>query len=549
MNRKFNLLCLSVAGVSSLTGCATEKKEEKKPNIIIMMADDHTRQAMSCYGSKLVDTPNLDRLAKEGMLFNNCYVANSISGPSRACIITGKFSHKNGFTDNGKVFNGDQQTYPKLLQNAGYETAVIGKWHLSSLPQGFDHYEILIGQGDYFNSTFIVDGEKTPSEGYVTDVITDKTINWLDSRADKEKPFALMYYHKAPHRNWLPAPRHMGMFNDKVFPEPANLFDDYETRGRAAREQEMELDRHFREGWDLKLVTGDQLATDDPQLIYAKANEENVGPWKARQWDAKSYQSAYNRMSEEEKAIWNKSLEGRHKEYENNEMSHEELVRWKYQQYMRDYCATVVAMDENVGRLLDHLEETGELDNTIIIYTSDQGFYLGEHGWFDKRFMYEESYSTPLLVRYPAKIKAGTQTSALAMNVDFAPTFLDYAGVPIPEDIQGVSLRPVLESTNGEKPADWRDAVYYHFYEYPSEHAVKRQVGVRTDRYKLIHFYNDIDEWELYDMAQDPQEMKNLYNDPASQEIAAHMKKKLLELQEQYEDLDEGYTGETQAAL
>lgn len=545
MKRNHIALMLTAAATTPLwVGCSAEKKEEKRPNIIIMMADDHTRQAMSCYNNKLIETPNLDRIAREGMLFNNCYVANSISGPSRACIITGKYSHKNGFTDNGKVFNGDQQTYPKLLQQAGYETAVIGKWHLTSLPQGFDHYEILIGQGDYYNTNFIVNGTKTPSKGYVTDVITDKTISWLDGRADKEKPFALMYYHKAPHRNWLPAQRHMGKYNDTVFPEPENLFDDYATRGRAAREQEMELDRHFREGWDLKLVTPEELAKENPELIYAEANEENNGPWKARSGDARSYQSVYNRMSPEEKATWDKTLEKRLKEYANNKMTHEELVRWKYQQYMQDYCSTVAALDENVGRLLDYLEKTGEIDNTIIVYTSDQGFYLGEHGWFDKRFMYEESFSTPLLVRYPKKIKAGSQTDALAINIDFAPTFLDYAGVPIPQDMQGRSLRPVLESAEKGGPKEWRDAVYYHFYEYPSEHAVKRHVGVRSDKYKLIHFYNDVDEWELYDMENDPAEMHNLANDAEYATVLATMKQRLKELQDEYEDTDpnEGYT-------
>lgn len=539
MNRNHIAFMLTAAATTPMwVGCATEKKEEKRPNIIIMMADDHTRQAMSCYNNKLIETPNLDRIAREGMLFNNCYVANSISGPSRACIITGKYSHKNGFTDNDKVFNGDQQTYPKLLQQAGYETAAIGKWHLTSLPQGFDHYEILIGQGDYYNTDFIVNGTKTPSQGYVTDVITDKTISWLEGRADKEKPFALMYYHKAPHRNWLPAQRHMGKYNDTVFPEPENLFDNYETRGRAAREQEMELDRHFREGWDLKLVSPEELAKENPQLVNADANNENVGPWKMRQWDALSYKSVYDRMSPEEKATWDKTLERRLKEYENNNMTKEELVRWKYQQYMQDYCSTVAALDENVGRLLDYLEETGQIDNTIIVYTSDQGFYLGEHGWFDKRFMYEESFSTPLLVRYPKKIKAGSQTDALAINIDFAPTFLDYAGVEIPADMQGRSLRPVLECTEKEGPKEWRDAVYYHFYEYPSEHAVKRHTGVRTDKYKLIHFYNNIDEWELYDMENDPAEMQNLANNPEYADVLATMKQRLKELQEQYEDTD-----------
>lgn len=513
----YNALCLSVAGMV-LGGCNGHKKtnEAKRPNIIFIMTDDHTAQAISCYGGSLVQTPNLDRIAREGIRMDRCYPTNALSGPSRACILTGKMSHINGFTDNASRFDGSQSTFVKLLHDAGYQTAVIGKWHLISQPQGFDHWCILTGQeeqGDYYNPDFNEDGRPVQEEGYVTDIITDKAIQYIDGR-DKSRPFCLMFHHKAPHRNWMPAPRHLGIFNNTIFPEPSTLFDDYKGRGRASKDQDMSLKKTFTNDWDLKLLTRSEMMRDTTNRLY----------------------KVYKRMPEEVQKKWDEVYAKRIEEYRSGKMNERELVSWKYQQYMRDYLATAMSVDESVGKLMNHLEEIGELDNTLIVYTSDQGFFLGEHGWFDKRFMYEET-RMPLLIRYPSSIKAGSESKALCMNIDFAPTFLDYAGVEIPKDMQGRSLRPVLDN-GGEIPDDWRKCTYYHYYEYPAEHSVKRHYGIRTDRYKLIHFYNDIDEWEMYDLENDPDEMNNLYDDASYKAVKEKLHKLLDKTLRQYKDID-----------
>ena len=511
-NKAIYLLPFAVAGISACDG----NSEEKRPNIIFIMTDDHSTAAMSCYGSELIETPNLDRIANEGIRFDNCYAVNALSGPSRACILTGKFSHKNGFTDNACRFNGDQQTFPKLLQQNGYQTAVIGKWHLISEPQGFDFWSILSGQeeqGDYYDPDFVENGKPIVEKGYVTDIITDKAIDFIETR-DKDKPFMMMYHQKAPHRNWMPAPRHLGVFNDTVFPEPESLFDDYSGRGTAAREQDLSIASTLKDDWDLKLLTREEILAGN-NMLY----------------------DVYTRMPEEVQRKWDEVYAPRIAEYRSGKLKGDDIVRWKYQQYMRDYLATVLSVDEGVGRLLDYLEKIGELDNTIIVYTSDQGFFLGEHGWFDKRFMYEECQRMPFIVRYPKSIKAGSTSTALSMNVDFGPTFLDYARVEIPEDMQGRSLRPILDNA-GKTPEDWREAVYYHYYEYPAEHSVKRHYGIRTNYYKLIHFYNNIDEWELYDMKADPKEMKNVFNDKAYGQVREEMMALLKKTQEQYVDTD-----------
>lgn len=522
--------------LAALAGCS--EGQPRRPNIIVMMTDDHTAQAMSCYGSLLVETPNLDRLAREGMLFESCYVSNAISGPSRACILTGKYSHVNGFTDNSRTFDGDQQTFPKLLHDAGYQTAMIGKWHLNSAPQGFDYWSILVGQGEYYSPLFIENGVERTEPGYVTDVITDKAIGFLEQR-DRSRPFAMLYYHKAPHRNWMPAQRHLGINDTRVYPEPFNLLDDYSGRGSAAREQAMEIGRDMWPEWDLKLMTPEELARSYELDNSGDANKDDVK--RANDWRSSvmQYQAAYNRMTPGERAAWDKAYAPRIAEYRRikDTLSHDELVRWKYQQYMKDYCAVIKGVDENVGRLLKYLEETGELDNTIIVYTSDQGFFLGEHGWFDKRFMYEECQRTPLLVRYPKAVAAGSHTKALAMNIDLAPTFVDMAGLPVPADMQGRSLKGVLTS-GGTVPEGWRTGVYYHYYEYPSWHSVKRHYGVRTADYKLIHFYNDVDEWELYDLKKDPHEMCNVYNDPEYAAVRSDMHAWLEQLQQECRDTD-----------
>lgn len=505
-------LPLAAAGLSA----CSDAVEQERPNIIFIMTDDHATQAMSCYGGNLIETPNMDRIADEGMRFDNCYATNALSGPSRACILTGKFSHMNGFTDNASTFDGSQLTFPKVMRENGYATGVVGKWHLISKPQGFDHWSILLGQneqGNYYKPVFYENGTVVNEDGYVTDVITDKAIEFIDDVHD-EKPFMLMLHHKAPHRNWMPAPRHLGIFNDTVFPEPETLFDDYEGRGEAARSQDMNIENTLDDEWDLKLLTREEILAGDNRL-----------------------HDVYIRMPEEVQHKWDSVYAPRIAEYRSGKLQGDELVRWKYQQYMRDYLATAMSVDESIGRVMEYLEEIGELDNTVIVYTSDQGFFLGEHGWFDKRFMYEECLRMPFVIRYPKMIKAGSTSKAICMNVDFGPTFLDLAGIEVPSEMQGRSFRKVLEK-KGRIPAGWREAAYYHYYEYPAEHSVKRHYGIRTSDCKLIHFYNDIDQWEMYDMKADPQEMRNVYDDPAYADKRAQMHRILEQVQQEYEDTD-----------
>ena len=499
-----------IAGLSLtvMGACTTQQKQPvKKPNILYIMSDDHAYQAVSAYGYGLNQTPNIDRIAREGMKFNNCFVTNSISGPCRAVVLTGKYSHKNGFYDNGgrTIFDGSQQTLPKLLQSAGYHTGIVGKWHLKSTPTGFDYYSIHYDQGEYYNPNFMEEGEeRVPYQGYATDLTADNAIKFLQN-SDKENPFFLMMHFKAPHRNWMPAPNKLSMYEDVTFPVPATFYDTYEGRV-AAQQQKMRIDDDMTIGVDLK----------------------TFGPWDTAQ------PGELRRMTPEQRAAWDNVYNPIIEDFAAKQPQGRELVEWKFQRYMRDYLKCISSVDDNVGRVLDYLEQIGELDNTIIIYTSDQGFYLGEHGWFDKRFMYEESLKTPFVIRYPKAIKSGSVTDAMIQNLDFAPTLLDMAGVSIPGDIQGESFKDVV---NGKKVTA-KDALYYHYYEYPLPHAVKKHYGVRTDRYKLIHFYNDIDEWEFFDLQNDPHELKNLINDPAQAANIATLKKKLAELQVKYEDTD-----------
>ena len=467
----------------------------KRPNIIFIMTDDHASHAMSCYGSRINKTPNLDRIAKEGMLFNNSFCTNSICAPCRAVILTGKYSHINGIIDNRKKFDGTQQTFPKLLQKVGYKTAMIGKWHLKTDPTGFDYWNVLPGQGAYYNPAMKEMGQQRKYTGYVTDIITDHALRWLKER-DQDKPFCLMYQHKAPHRRWEPGPNHLTMYDDVTIPEPDNLFDDYSNRGRAAKEQDMSIEKTMTPN-DLKLTP----------------SRKNLTPEQKRLWDA-----AYGPKNE---AFKKANLQGK------------ELVRWKYQRYIKDYLRCIASVDDNVGRVLDYLDESGLAENTVVFYTSDQGFYLGDHGWFDKRFMYEESLRMPLLVRYPREIKAGSVSDDIVLNLDFGATFLDFAGVPVPDDMQGESIRKVLQ---GKTPGEWRKSMYYHYYEYPAVHSVKRHYGVRTGRYKLIHFYHDIDEWELYDLKKDPKEMNNVFGNPEYADIVKELKDELQALREKYKD-------------
>ena len=495
----------------ALTSCGQEKKADTRYNIVYIMTDDHTAQMMSCYDGRYVDTPNLDRIASDGVKFTNSFVANSLSGPSRACMFTGKHSHANGFTDNTTcVFDGSQQTMPKLLQKAGYQTAVVGKWHLESLPTGFDYWEIVPGQGDYYNPSFItMDNDTVRVEGYVTNIITDMGIDWMENRRDKDKPFCLFIHHKACHRAWLPELKYLNEYEDKTFDLPENFYDDYEGR-TAAAEQEMSI-------WK------------DMDIVYdTKMDIEGLNTPLAA-----TYHAMVNRLSPEDREVYKAVYAPIIKEFQQKNPQGKELAEWKFQRYMRDYAKVLKSLDDNVGRVLDYLEEKGMLENTLVVYTSDQGFYMGEHGWFDKRFMYEESMRTPLVMRLPDGLDARGDIPQLVQNIDYAPTFLDIAGAPIPDDIQGVSLLPLLK---GEKPDNWRKSLYYHFYEYPAEHMVKRHYGVRTDRWKLIHFYNDIDEWELYDLQSDPHEMDNLYGKPGYEEVTAQLKEELKRLQDQYQD-------------
>ncbi|MCD6347191.1 MAG: sulfatase, partial [Bacteroidales bacterium] len=436
-------------------GCA-DSDDNQQPNILFIMSDDHAFQAISAYDKpigKLALTPQIDRIANQGMIFQNMYVANSLCGPSRACIITGKFSHINGFKNNGNKFNPDQASFPKILHANGYQTAVVGKWHLKSQPQGFDFWEVLPGQGHYYNPNFLLPDDTVQIQGYVTNIITDLAIEWLENGRDKSKPFLLMCQHKAPHREWLPEGKYLDYYHKTEFPEPDNLFDDHKGMGTAAQEAEMLISKHMALSSDNKIL---------PEVVAEKGFKPFM------QWYDNAYYNNLNRMNPEQRARWEEVYAPITEEFKNSTLQGDELTSWKYQRFLQDYLACIKSVDDNVGRLLDYLEENGLDENTIVVYTSDQGFYLGEHGWFDKRFMYEESFRTPLLVKYPPTIKAGSSSTMLAQNVDFAPTLLEMAGIEIPTDMQGMSLLPLFE---GEGKSDnWRTALYYHYYEFPSIH-------------------------------------------------------------------------------
>lgn len=487
-------------------GCGGRPETLKKPpNIILVFSDDHAFQALSCYGSVVNKTPNLDRLASEGMIFDKCCVTNSICAPSRAVVLTGKHSHLNSVRDNVDQFDGTQQTFPKILRQAGYQTAIVGKWHLKTDPTGFDFWEVLPGQGHYYNPDFRTANGEINEHGYVTDIIHDKALDWLESKRDPEKPFMLMIQNKAPHREWEPGPDHLDMYEGTKFPEPASLFDDYEGRGTAAHKQDMTIAETMRIKADLKM-------------------------WEESDSEDGVFKRTLGRMDEEQKRKWDEAYKDDIEEYRNSGLEGRDLVRWKYQRYMEDYLRCIASVDDNFGRVLDYLEQNGLSDNTVVLYTSDQGFYLGEHGWFDKRFMYKESFLTPFLVRWPGVIKAGSRCGDLVSNLDFAETFLDIAGASVPGDMQGLSLTPLFR---GEAPADWRESVYYNYYEFPAVHSVRRHEGVFDGRYKLIYFY-DLDEWELYDTEKDPEEMKSEYGNPLYSEIVERLKEELDKLKQQY---------------
>ena len=493
-------------------GAVVPAQAQKKPmNIVFIMSDDHSYQTISAYDKRFINTPNIDWLADNGVKFQESFVANSLSGPSRACMLTGKHSHANGFTDNSKTFDGGQQTFPKLLQQQGYQTAMIGKWHLTSLPTGFNYWDILIGQGDYYNPDFLSNGKKVRRPGYVTNIIADMAIDWMENKRDKDKPFCLLMHNKAPHRVWNPDTCDLRLYDDVTYPLPTTFYDDYSGR-LAAQKQKMSI------MMDMDLIYDNKMADKENEIHTSTGLE---------QWGRGNYQ----RMTPSQRAQWDGYYDPIIKKFKKDKLSGKALAEWKYQRYMHDYMRVIHSVDRNVGRVIEYLREHGLLENTMIVYTSDQGFYMGEHGWFDKRFMYEESFRTPLLVYLPGG-KHGV-VSEMVQNIDYAPTFLEAAGAKVPSDIQGRSFLPLLQ---GRKPSGCRQSLYYHYYEYPAEHSVCRHYGIRTKRYSLMHFYNDIDSWELYDLKTDPEQMNNIYGKPGTEKLTKELKKQLLQLQVQYDD-------------
>ncbi len=522
---RFILLLMTILCATSCKtsdGDSSSAKAER-PNILFIMSDDHAYQAISAYSDHLIQTPHIDRIAKEGMLFTNACVTNSICAPSRAVILSGKHSHLNGKIDNIFPFDTTQITFPQILQSSGYQTAMFGKLHFGNNPKGFDQFKILPGQGWYYNPDFNTkyDG-RINVEGYTSDIITDMTIDWLREERKDDSPFLLMYLHKAPHREWLPPKRHYTEYINKTFPEPETLFDDYEGRGKAAKEAEMNLLTHMNWAGDSKIP---------PEVM------KELGIPETAKWDHAAYTRTIGRMTDSQKADWDKIYNPMIEDFKKNypQMSQKEQMKWRYQRYMQDYLGSIAAVDDGVGEVLDYLDEAGLSDNTIVVYTSDQGFYLGEHGWFDKRFIYDESFKTPLLVRWPGVIEPGAVNTQMVQNLDFAPTLLDAAQATIPDDMQGESLLPLFKG----KTEGFRDAVYYHYYEYPSVHMVKRHYGIVTEDYKLAHFYYDVDEWELYDRKNDKQEMKNVYDDPAYAEVVKKLTADLADLRVKYKDSPE----------
>lgn len=523
----FPIFFLTLIGI---LGCSPDEEpqqstntEVEKPNIIVMYSDDHTAQSIGAYqealnyGLKLdhTPTPHIDRLAEGGMRFDNAFVTNSICKPSRAVLLTGMHSHKNGVLTNGESIDADMETFPTLLQQAGYQTSMIGKWHLGTEPQGFDYYEVLYGQGPYYNPTMRTTHGDVERHGHTSEVITDSALKWLKVNRDRNEPFMMIYNHKAPHRNWLPGPNHLDDYRDRDLPEPSTLFYDYSGLTTAAHEQDMEIGTTMRWGADLKVPLNPE--TGEPNDDWQRVIVEN------------------NRLSDEQlERIEQAYAEENEYLYQNYEsMSAEDRLRWRYQRYVKDYLRVIRGVDDGVGRVMAYLERENLLDNTIVIYAGDQGFFLGEKGWFDKRWIYEESMRMPLIVHWPDGIAPGSVNKQLVQNLDLAPTILELAGAEVPGRMQGRSMVPLL---TGEETEGWRDAVYYHYYEGPPRvHRVARHYGVRTDQYTLVH-YPDHDEWELFDLEADPEQLTSVYNEPEYADIRQDLKNKIEELQEQYED-------------
>ena len=486
----------------SITGVA--QQHAQRPNIVFIMSDDHASKAISCYDGSINKTPQIDRIANNGVRFTNCFCTNAVSGPSRAVILTGQLSHINGMINNEVVFDSASLTLPKVLRANGYQTAIIGKWHLKSEPTGFDFWKVLPGQGEYFNPDFIENGKRKREKGYVTDLVTDYALQWMNQR-DTTRPFFIMIHNKAPHRPWLPKPENATMYDTVNIPLPENFYDDFKNRSDAAKMQQMSVIKDLDFPVDLKIPD----ATSEANSLQQNSIRLDAG--ERKQWD-----SIYQIRNE---SFFKTPLKGN------------ALAEWKYRRYINDYLATIKTVDDNVGRVLDYLKENGLAENTIVIYTSDQGFFLGEHGWFDKRFMYDESYRMPLLIQYPAKIKAGLVNNQMLMNLDFAPSMLEWAGIEKPLQMQGLSFASYIDTAKR-----LREACYYHYFEYPGEHSVKRHYGIRSEKYKLIHFYYDINQWELFDLQKDPHEMINIYNVPAYLAIQNELMAQLKQMQKEYRD-------------
>lgn len=549
-----NKSLLSFAALSCIAATAQAQQKAaaatQRPNIVYIMCDDHAFQCISAYGSpisKLAPTPNIDRIAQRGMRFDRAFVENSLSTPSRACLMTGLYSNQNGQRQLGEGIDTTRTFFTEQLQQAGYQTAVVGKWHMGCDPKGFDYYHIYNDQGQYYNPQYRgtdTDGKYIVEEGYSTDLTTDHALSFIEHR-DTNKPFCLLLHHKAPHRNWLANTKYFGMYDNVTFPLPETFYDDYETRGSAVRTQKMSVTKDMRWEQDFKV----------PEMLDT-ANADS--------WDSYlSLMNEVNRMNPEQRIAWGKYYFPRNRRLLEARLTGKELDEWKYQNYIRDYMSVIKSVDESVGRVLDYLDSHGLTDNTIIVYTSDQGFYMGEHGWFDKRFMYEESLRTPLLIAYPGHIQPGTVCNKLVQNIDYAPTFLDLAGISKPKELPGCSLTPLFKA--GDKVKGWRNSIYYHYYDYPTYHMVRKHDGVRTDRYKLIHFYgaggldavkenkyqrqpgtrehgcmtyltslgyfepkdSAVNYNELYDLQADPHELNNLYGKPGYEKITKQLQKQL----------------------
>lgn len=542
---------LSLAALSCVTAAyAQQQKAQQHPNIVYIMCDDHAYQCISAYGSalsKLAPTPNIDRLAERGMRFDRAFVENSLSTPSRACLMTGQYSHQNGQRQLGEGIDTTRTFFTELLQEAGYQTAVVGKWHMGCDPKGFDYYHVYNDQGQYWNPQYRgtdTNNEFVVEEGYSTDLTTDHALDFIEHR-DPSKPFCLLLHHKAPHRNWQANLKYLGMYDDVEFPMPENFYDDYATRGSAARTQKMSVTRDMRWEQDFKVPEMLDLNNPDSKDSYNALMGE------------------INRMTPEQRSAWGRYYFPRNRRLLEAQLKGKDLDNWKYQVYIRDYMSVIASVDESVGRVLDYLDKNGLTDNTMIVYTSDQGFYMGEHGWFDKRFMYEESLRTPLIVSYPGHTKPGSVCNRLVQNIDYAPTFLALAGVQQPKDMPGRSLVPVL--ANGDNVKNWRQSIYYHYYDYPTYHMVRKHDGVRTERYKLIHFYGKggldavsenkyqnvpgtreygtmkglesigyfepkdeaVDYCELYDLQADPHEQNNIFGKLGTEKITKQLQREL----------------------